>query len=828
MSRARPMSRALGLLVLALGGCVPEEALCLELAGALRRCDLQPVQLECGGADYGAKEALLERLDDDGCAALRGSDGRVDEDACALFGWRCPEPPAPVTGGAPAGPVLFVSGIDGTAAFDWRAELLDAVRSRSGAEVVHVGLPPWEGVAERSAALGRAVATHARTSPTGRVHLVCYAVGGLDCRYLVSPGGLLANDGAARRVMAESVASISTIATPHRGTYVATAALLALDGTGSGDALGGVLGIPAAEDLPFLDLGSVGELRGVRAQLHRLQPSEAERFGEAVGDAPEVHYQSWAGVSHVAGQPYVPGPEAVARDCSGAEGPGAYALGTPRDSMSEALWSVAPPRQPSPRRLGRDAPRGRRRDDPGAQRPLGSLPRLRRGRPLRPHRPARRPRPRPGDRVRRRRLPHPARARAGGARTMTRALVLLLLGGCALPSLDGQQECERLLVELRECAAVELLPQDCAAISVDDVRAISASVEAFGCGVLQDAVPVDADLRSASCRLYGEGCIASTIPAPVRTPATYPVVLVNGTDTSPLFRWSDRIQRVLQDEGGHRVHLATLPPLTSVRVRSEALWRRVEAIRSETGAERVNLVCHSFGGLDCRYLVSPGGLHLELPEVSHRELAGAVASVTTVGTAHRGTPVADATLGLLPEDSPEDAARALAIYIGEWFTPHRIEQDPELRRALTDLSESHAPTFNAAVTDAEGIYYQSWAGFARRYGEAPAEWEARVREACQPDEPFPAVPAWDGVDDHLATPLYPSAEMIGEDARVDPVHDGLCPVASARWGVFRGCIAADHMEQLGQHRIPDVNVRTGIDIARFYAAVAQELAERGY
>ena len=58
-------------------------------------------------------------------------------------------------------------------------------------------------------------------------------------------------------------------------------------------------------------------------------------------------------------------------------------------------------------------------------------------------------------------------------------------------------------------------------------------------------------------------------------------------------------------------------------------------------------------------------------------------------------------------------------------------------------------------------------------------------------------------------------------------NDGLTAVASARWGRFRGCVPADHMEQLGQYDLPDVNVRTGFDVAWFYAAVAADLAEQG-
>ena len=81
----------------------------------------------------------------------------------------------------------------------------------------------------------------------------------------------------------------------------------------------------------------------------------------------------------------------------------------------------------------------------------------------------------------------------------------------------------------------------------------------------------------------------------------------------------------------------------------------------------------------------------------------------------------------------------------------------------------------------------------------------------------------------MALALVPFADVVGkrDGDRPSLPNDGLATVASAKWGTFRGCIPADHIEQLGQHSLPDVNVRTGFDIARFYTNVAGDLAEQG-
>jgi triacylglycerol lipase len=92
---------------------------------------------------------------------------------------------------------------------------------------------------------------------------------------------------------------------------------------------------------------------------------------------------------------------------------------------------------------------------------------------------------------------------------------------------------------------------------------------------------------------------------------------------------------------GYDVHLARLSPTGSVSLRAAQLARQVESIR----AERVNIIAHSMGGLDARYAITHLGLHSR------------VASLTTIGTPHHGTPIADSS----------------AMFIGDW---------PKFRRML--------------------------------------------------------------------------------------------------------------------------------------------------
>lgn len=76
---------------------------------------------------------------------------------------------------------------------------------------------------------------------------------------------------------------------------------------------------------------------------------------------------------------------------------------------------------------------------------------------------------------------------------------------------------------------------------------------------------------------------------------------------------------------GVQVYTPAVPPTGSIAARAAALKRAIDAI----DAPKVNIIAHSMGGLDARYAIAKLGLG---PKVK---------SLTTIGTPHRGTPVAD-------------------------------------------------------------------------------------------------------------------------------------------------------------------------------------------
>jgi triacylglycerol lipase len=293
--------------------------------------------------------------------------------------------------------------------------------------------------------------------------------------------------------------------------------------------------------------------------------------------------------------------------------------------------------------------------------------------------------------------------------------------------------------------------------------------------------------------------VAPIGPDPEGSATQYPLVLVHGfMDKGGAFIGLEDALR----EDGHVVERVSLPPIAPVAVRAEALGEQVDAILAAHGVAKVNLIGHSMGGLDSRYLVH------------HLGYAEKVASVTTIATPHRGSAVADTVLGWTDTDSKwaDWLMDKLVVVLEDQFEGGEEE---DLIGALEDLSEEKAASFNAETPDADGVFYQSWAGVSSPI----ARWPANVEAQC--GDVLAAEPYFLGFgNDRMATMLVPLAAVTGG------INDGVVSLHSAQWGRMRGCIPADHLDQVKDAGGP--LWITGYDAARQLRNIAFELAKRGY
>jgi triacylglycerol lipase len=240
----------------------------------------------------------------------------------------------------------------------------------------------------------------------------------------------------------------------------------------------------------------------------------------------------------------------------------------------------------------------------------------------------------------------------------------------------------------------------------------------------------------------------------------YPVVLAHGLMGFDVIRVGKREAEYFRGVSkrltrmGAKVLVPKVPAAASVAKRAEALAERVRQL----DAKRVNIIAHSMGGLDARYAISRLGL------------APKVAALVTVGTPHRGTPVADVGASLVGGGfGLKRALEVLGVDVG----------------AFSNITTRRMAVFNEEVPDVRGVAYASYVATTRPTRLNP-----------------------------LLLPGY----LYMSDAHGP--SDGMVPASSQRWGEVWGEVEADHWAQIGWSR--------GFDAPGFYAQVLRELRTRGY
>ena len=237
---------------------------------------------------------------------------------------------------------------------------------------------------------------------------------------------------------------------------------------------------------------------------------------------------------------------------------------------------------------------------------------------------------------------------------------------------------------------------------------------------------------------------------------------------------------------GYYVLRTQVPGVESVAVRAAALGPQIDKFIADNQLTHVHIIAHSMGGLDARYLISTMGY------------ASKIESLTTMSTPHRGSPLADAALGLTNE-LPSKSTSAIANAFG--FTA-----DPAaLQRALVDLSEAQAPAFNAANPDAPNVHYYSYAGYSTEDGIT----NPNAAALCGADTSPSALPNAE---------LEATGAIIATND-VEP-HDGVVPIESSKWTGFQGCIPTDHLDMTRAGEEPSSNMK--LDLVALYTKIAHQ------
>lgn len=148
------------------------------------------------------------------------------------------------------------------------------------------------------------------------------------------------------------------------------------------------------------------------------------------------------------------------------------------------------------------------------------------------------------------------------------------------------------------------------------------------------------------------------------------------------------------ESSGCKVFIAKVAPYGSISQRAKVLNVYINEICKENDFKEVNLVAHSMGGLDCRYLISA------IPDEAKQYK---VCSLTTLSTPHHGSVVADYLLHNLKLDkfvSNDGVVRIIPPAFGQLTTDY-----------LKGFNERHPPDENVAYFSFGAYFWPKWYNF---------------------------------------------------------------------------------------------------------------------
>lgn len=198
----------------------------------------------------------------------------------------------------------------------------------------------------------------------------------------------------------------------------------------------------------------------------------------------------------------------------------------------------------------------------------------------------------------------------------------------------------------------------------------------------------------------------------------------------------------------------------------------------ENNCDKVNIIAHSKGGLDARYLITT----LSMGE--H------VASLTSISTPHRGSELIHFLNKL-----PDGVYRFLASLFDRSFAKVG-DENPDCYHSSKQLAPTYCEEFNNSTPDVEGVYYQSYTSTMKNI-----------------------------FSDSLLCIPYILMSLLTHQP-----NDGLVTIDSAKWGAFKGVFTNKYHRGITHGDMIDLKREDyhSFDILEEYCKIVSELREKGY
>lgn len=254
----------------------------------------------------------------------------------------------------------------------------------------------------------------------------------------------------------------------------------------------------------------------------------------------------------------------------------------------------------------------------------------------------------------------------------------------------------------------------------------------------------------------------------------YPIILVHGIALreTKIIRAFGKIEYTLK-EAGYDVYTAGTDGFGTIESNAEQLKEIILEILKSTGADKVNIIAHSKGGLDSKFMIKELGM------------VDKVASLTTLCTPHRGSAIASQLWSL-----PMWIKKVLTFFINGFYKLIG-DKNPDSMRVCEQLKKADEKDKEESFSDK--VYCQSYST------------KLKSGKDCI----------------LMAVPLTVYNYTEGID------NDGMVSEESARFENYRGECLDDSVShtQIVDFLAKRKNRRR---ILEFYVNLAKELGEMGY
>lgn len=259
----------------------------------------------------------------------------------------------------------------------------------------------------------------------------------------------------------------------------------------------------------------------------------------------------------------------------------------------------------------------------------------------------------------------------------------------------------------------------------------------------------------------------------------YPIIMVHGIGFRDLqyFNYWGRIPKLLEKHGA-KVYYGHQNAWGTIENNAHEIKKIIDKALEENKCDKVNIIAHSKGGLDSRYLISTMGY------------GDRVASLTTINTPHRGSELITVLNKL-----PDYVYRYIADQINK---PFMLAGDnkPDCYSSSKQLDPVFCEKFNLENENVEGVYYQSYTSVMKNMFS----------------------------DDLLGIPYL---IMCMNKAKR---NDGLVNENSAKWGEFKGTFENKNGRGVSHGDMIDLkreDIR-GFDVQKAFYDIVCELKQAGY